>query len=198
MNKLTVLILLLISRPAIGQREHKFYITGYAAGGDCDHPPIIAYGKDRLDALHKAGISISRSGVTVWTSAEYTKMRKDIGKQFDEGCAERKTAPIVPPPDTALSNPGYMVCPAGDYCEFDQLGPSPDDHTKEIQSPKAVDVPPITEEYGNPGYEVCDMGNCVWTEAPEGKRRTRSTCADKTRFLMTSEDGKKHCIKLGD
>ena len=81
-------------------------------------------------------------------------------------------------------------------------------------APVPVDVPPITEEYGNPGYEVCDMGNCVWVDTPNEpitvgkpghggsiphlKRRTRPTCADKTRFLMTSEDGKKHCIKLGN
>lgn len=109
-----------------------------------------------------------------------------------------------------LSNPSYMVCEVGDHCEFDQST----NHSKEIQSLRAVDVSPITEEYGNPGYEVCDyMGtmSCIWVDAQPGdpipgfdhidtshalKRRTRLTCADKTRFLMTSEDGKKHCIKF--
>ena len=70
--------------------------------------------------------------------------------------------------------------------------------------PPPVDVPPIMEEYGELGNYLCDMG-CVWVEArpdspdPFGSkpiRRTRFTCADKTRFLMTSEDGNKHCIKL--
>lgn len=75
-------------------------------------------------------------------------------------------------------------------------------------APVPVDVPPVTEEYGNLGYQYCDMGNCVWVDgvppgfdhtgdAPAYKRRTRLTCADKTRFLMTSEDGKGHCIRLG-
>lgn len=27
-------------------------------------------------------------------------------------------------------------------------------------------------------------------------KRGRITCMDKTRFLMTSEDGRKHCIRL--
>lgn len=56
------------------------------------------------------------------------------------------------------------------------------------------DVPPIEEEYGNPGYTMCDM-SCVWVEGI-GARRTRPICADKTRFLMTSEDGTHHCIAL--
>lgn len=67
-----------------------------------------------------------------------------------------------------------------------------------------VDVPPIQEEYGNLGYNFCDMGQCVWRDAGQHwplipvipYRRKRWTCADKTRFLMTSEDGKKHCIRL--
>ncbi|HXF12244.1 MAG TPA: hypothetical protein VN517_03765 [Terriglobales bacterium] len=69
--------------------------------------------------------------------------------------------------------------------------------------PSPSDVPPIMEEYGSLGTEVCDGGRCVWLEVDklsrldEGLyRRTRPTCADKTRFLMTSEDGKKHCIRI--
>ena len=69
-----------------------------------------------------------------------------------------------------------------------------------------IDVPPIQEEYVSPGTEFCDMGSCtwieydktsgIWGESMKPHRRTRETCADKTRFLMTSEDGAKHCIKL--
>ena len=72
-----------------------------------------------------------------------------------------------------------------------------------IQPKPAIDVAPITEEYGAVGYTVCDMG-CVWVESPTPSfpdmkltRRTRFTCADKTRFLMTAEDGTKHCLVLG-
>ena len=66
-----------------------------------------------------------------------------------------------------------------------------------------VDVPPVTEEYGPLGVDFCDMG-CVFVpggtspfpDGPKPHRQTRFTCADKTRFLMTAEDGRKHCIKL--
>ena len=69
----------------------------------------------------------------------------------------------------------------------------------------AIDVPPILEEYGNPGKYICDMADCVWVDAnpsnglvpnPLTPRRTKFSCADKTRFLMTAEDGSKHCIAL--
>lgn len=77
--------------------------------------------------------------------------------------------------------------------------------TAYIRTARPVDVPPVQEEYGNPGVNWCDMGACQWIEidpdhphalTPSPQRRTRLTCADKTRFLMTSEDGKKHCISL--
>lgn len=70
-----------------------------------------------------------------------------------------------------------------------------------------IDVAPIKEEYGNPGTQFCDMGACTWVdyqkESPiwgemKPYRRTRLTCADKTRFLMTAEDGSKHCIRLAN
>lgn len=68
-----------------------------------------------------------------------------------------------------------------------------------------VDVPPIQEEYGNLGYQSCDQG-CWWVDVEKGEaplgiklhRRTHTTCADKARFLMTAEDGSKHCIAFSD
>jgi len=66
------------------------------------------------------------------------------------------------------------------------------------------DESPVEEEYGNPGFMWCDIG-CTWVEdsppAVDGKptqshRRKYTTCVDKTRFLMTAEDGSKHCIRL--
>ncbi len=48
-------------------------------------------------------------------------------------------------------------------------------------------------------------GACTWMDVDPAhpnqftlnpSRRTRLTCADKTRFLMTAEDGSKHCIAL--
>jgi hypothetical protein len=65
-----------------------------------------------------------------------------------------------------------------------------------------IDVPPITEQYGNVGTEFCDRGQCSFVEGAGDamgnppKRRTRLTCANKRRFLMTAEDGSKHCILL--
>lgn len=75
-----------------------------------------------------------------------------------------------------------------------------DPRTLQEKSTPKVDVPPVTEEYGNPGIEFCDMG-CHWIEdySENGippHRRTRLTCADKSRFLMTAEDGSMHCIIL--
>lgn len=75
----------------------------------------------------------------------------------------------------------------------------------QAQFPKTapIDVPPIQEEYGKPGFKFCDMGQCSFYEDDKVNelgmtpiRRSRITCADKTRFLMTAEDGSKHCIKL--
>ena len=72
--------------------------------------------------------------------------------------------------------------------------------------PDPVDVPPITEEYGKLGYEICDLGSCSFVESDEKSkwmgltphRQIHSTCADKKRFLMVSEDHRGHCIRLGD
>ncbi len=73
--------------------------------------------------------------------------------------------------------------------------------------PEPIDVPPIQVEYGNLGTEFCDMGSCAWVEydktngiwgsSMKPHRRTLLTCADKSRFLLTSEDGVKHCIQMG-
>jgi len=65
-------------------RLQKFYLTGFLVEGstipDCDIPPIIAYGTNRLDAL-------LNSASTVWTEKEYKDMRARIGKGFDQACA---------------------------------------------------------------------------------------------------------------
>ena len=59
-----------------------------------------------------------------------------------------------------------------------------------------IDVPPIKEEYRAASLSTCyDSEHCFPVEGSE-MTRTRLTCADKTRFLMTAEDGRKHCIKL--
>jgi len=57
------------------------------------------------------------------------------------------------------------------------------------------DVPPITEEYGKPRWVPCPE-ECGDYYSRALKRPTRPTCADKTRFLMTAEDGSKHCLAL--
>ena len=60
-------------------------------------------------------------------------------------------------------------------------------------------VPAVTEEYGNPGFEVCDMG-CTFIEGNPNDpgimvhRRTRLTCLDKRRVLVTTEAGTALCI----
>ena len=108
---------------------------------------------------------------------------KPCGKDnHDDWCVEAKTPTPAPKDD-----PYY--CP---NC-FIWVNP---------EQPKPFDVPPISEEYGKPGISWCDMGQCTFVEGadPFGKdhgiRRTRLTCADKTRFLMAAEDGSKHCLAL--
>jgi hypothetical protein len=66
------------------ETREKFYITGFAhtpTANDCTVPPLISYGRDRIDALVK-------SGVTVWTEKEWLEMRKETGKSFDQGCKQ--------------------------------------------------------------------------------------------------------------
>jgi hypothetical protein len=61
-------------------------------------------------------------------------------------------------------------------------------------------VPAVTEFYGNPGYQVCDMGACTFVEGDPHDpgimvhRRTRLTCLDKRRVLVTTEAGTALCI----
>jgi hypothetical protein len=81
--------------------------------------------------------------------------------------------------------------------------------THALQEHLLIDVPAIQVEYGSLGWELCDLGSCTWVDAIKpiefdnedsfiGKpyRRKLWTCADKTRFLMTAEDGSKHCLAL--
>jgi hypothetical protein len=56
-----------------------------------------------------------------------------------------------------------------------------------------VDVSPIEIPLG-----PCEGPNAIMCAQiyPTTIHPTRFSCADKTRFLMTAEDGSKHCIKL--
>ena len=68
----------------------------------------------------------------------------------------------------------------------------------------AIDVPAIQEEYGPLVVTLCDNG--CWDMPyhpgewmglePSPHRATQWICTDKTRFLLTAEDGSKHCIAL--
>ena len=67
-----------------------------------------------------------------------------------------------------------------------------------------VDVPPISEKYWMQTIMIC-MDTCpapnISLTPPKDndgswREYTSPTCADRTRFLMTSEDGIKHCISL--
>jgi hypothetical protein len=61
-------------------------------------------------------------------------------------------------------------------------------------------VPAVTEFYGNPGYQVCDMGACTFVEGDPHdpgitvSHRSRITCLDKRRVLVTTEAGTALCI----
>jgi len=67
---------------------------------------------------------------------------------------------------------------------------------------KPVDVPAIQEDYWMEQLVIC-MERCPeprtsLTPFENALKHTHYTCADKTRFLMTSEDGNKHCIAITD
>ena len=52
------------------------------------------------------------------------------------------------------------------------------------------DVPPVEEK--NPGHQMIPSKDCQ-----DCMKFTHTTCADKARFLIPSEDGKLHCLALG-
>lgn len=65
--------------------------------------------------------------------------------------------------------------------------------------PPAEDIPPIT--YTTPASRPCNQpsptdGNVVYAVCVTGPE-THTTCQDKTRFLIYSEDGVGHCLRLG-
>ena len=76
---------------------------------------------------------------------------------------------------------------------------SPPLQTQGVVVPPMV-VPAVTEFYGNPGYQVCDMGACTFVEGDPHdpgitvSHRSRITCLDKRRVLVTTEAGTALCI----
>lgn len=113
-----------------------------------------------------------------------------VCETYDSKMNDFPVVPCFPTPEKAASTAvtawiGCINLSAGIPCKDDP-----------------IDASPIQEEYGNLGYSWCDI-TCSFVESdkppfPDTKlyRRTRATCADKTRFLMTAEDGSKHCIAL--
>jgi hypothetical protein len=78
--------------------------------------------------------------------------------------------------------------------EYENVG---DDSTDSgpVKDFEPLDVPAIVlkctfDKEGNPGTECCD-GN--W---PYCHEEGITTCADKSRILLTAEDGSKHCVKF--
>jgi len=121
------------------------------------------------------------------------------GTAFSQGVPKKQAAPLA-----WMNVDGDKPCPANyHYSKIYQ--PAHGTKICDHDDAQPVDVPPIREEYGKPGVNFCDMGSCTWMDAdpshpnaltPTPHRRTRLTCADRTRFLMTAEDGSKHCIAL--
>jgi hypothetical protein len=77
--------------------------------------------------------------------------------------------------------------PPAQWCWLSQAGVEwcfgPVDH------PEPVDVPAIQRKYST--GVICGLNDCI--ELPPKKIWT---CADRSRILLTAEDGTKHCIKL--
>ena len=102
----------------------------------------------------------------------------------------------------ALMHPQVAIpCTLATPCGEVSMQHSPPLQTQGVVVPPMV-VPAVTEFYGNPGYQVCDMGACTWIEAnpkydPPGLytyQKSRFTCLDKRRVLVTTEAGTALCI----
>lgn len=68
----------------------------------------------------------------------------------------------------------------------------PTSATITVESPKSVPSIQVKD-----GYSF--LGSCSEEEKTESRGyciQSRPTCADKSRVLLTSEDGEKHCIKF--
>lgn len=90
-------------------------------------------------------------------------------------------------PDSAGTITGSFPLKYRIFCNL----PSENSGIERSQDP--VDVAPIEVPLGN-----CVINLCMTLSTPAVgvTKLTKSTCADKSRFLMTAEDGTKHCIKL--
>jgi hypothetical protein len=102
---------------------------------------------------------------------------KNDPKVTDEGCTPLAPNAQAMPLDKASDPPIHAYhCSNG---VIQTCNPIP------VDAP--IDVPPIEEKVLS--TESCSYGiwTCTWI---------RYTCSDKTRFLMTSEDGTKHCIRI--
>jgi hypothetical protein len=95
---------------------------------------------------------------------------------------------------------------------------NPNESAKEcyerVNPPEPVDVPAVREElesvcwfHRDQPMECTNNGELDWSpvlngtliaedERVRGKNGHRFTCTDKSRVLLTSEDGKKHCVKF--
>jgi hypothetical protein len=71
--------------PGAAQSQQKrWYITGGLhldpKQNDCNVSPLVAYGRDRLDA-------VANSGITVWEAERY---EREVMLPFAKSCADRK------------------------------------------------------------------------------------------------------------
>jgi len=112
-------------------------------------------------------------------------------------CTCKKESPLPKPPKAQL-----IPCTPENYCTV--ISPAPKGGAK----PEVVDVPAIKRVVvtgwmlvGSPSGSEARTFNCNeghwWLMNDYAECRvTRWSCADKSRILLTAEDGSKHCIKF--
>jgi hypothetical protein len=94
--------------------------------------------------------------------------------------------------------PCTLATPCGEVSTQLQSANPPLQTQSEVAAPMVV--PAVTEFYGNPGYQVCDMGACTFVEGDPHdpgitvSRRSRPTCLDTRRVLVTTVSGTALCI----
>lgn len=204
MKTLSLLLLLAVQGGIAQNKAQKFYITGLAhtaTANDCTIPPIVAYGKDRVDALLHC---CEGGGLTVWSAKEYEAFQKNTGKEFEASC---KTVRDAKPSNVSSDKPTVFngmgrsyVMRFGTPQESGATTIMPHEYGIKIDP---LPAQPLVEKAVKEkrkellhakglGYG-CGFDWCV-PEKDVYETNTYDSCSDKRRVLLTSESGEKMCI----
>lgn len=109
--------LLLTPEVSVPQSRRKFYVTGgrLTTDGrprnDCNVPPLITYGTNRVDAL-------ANSGITVWEAQDWENFQKTSGAAWKTGCQESALIDRCLPSNP---QPGVYACGDGTHVRVETI-----------------------------------------------------------------------------